>query len=81
MNTTTLKLHFKCKSIKVMSEEEPDEVAAEYGWNHVPFDHSKTESDIDRWGRVKVRCGNTDKDLYEKIDFRGLFQPPIYEDT
>lgn len=81
MNTTTLKLHFKCKSVKVMSEEEPGEVAAEYGWNHMPFDHSATGSDIDRWGRVKVKTGDTDKDLFEQIDFRGMFEPLIYEDT
>lgn len=82
MNTTTLKLHFKVKHITVLADSGPGvgEVAAEYGWNHMPFDHTGAGADIDRWGRVKVRTGDTEKDLFEKADFTDIMNPPIYDE-
>ncbi len=82
MNTTTLKLHFKVKHITVLADSGPGagEVAAEYGWNHMPFDHTGAGADIDRWGRVKVKTGDADKDLFEKADFTDIMNPPVYDE-
>jgi len=82
MNTTTLKLHFKVKHITVLADSGPGagEVAYEYGWNHMPYDHSGAGADIDRWGRVKVKVGSSDKDLFEKADFSDIMNPPVYDE-
>lgn len=82
MNTTTLKLHFKVKHITVLADSGPGvgEVSAEYGWNHMPFDHTGNGADIDRWGRVKVKTGDADKDLFEKADFTDILNPPVYDE-
>jgi hypothetical protein len=78
MNTTTLKLHFKVKHITVL--DEAGEIIENHGWNHMPFDHSGAGADIDRWGRVKVRVGSDEKDLFEKTDFTDIMNPPVYDE-
>ena len=67
MDTTTLKLHLKCRLIR--------EGASTFGWNHLFCDKSGVGGVGSVWEKVKKNLAGVKTDLFETIAFSDLMYP------